>query len=228
MNSQISTYYNSAVVSLKLSMDYVFEELRKYEDYFLYQQDAIDYSFFNLEFEAFEFASLYKQSSEEFRNETRLNSIQFMTSNKGRMLVLGDLNNKRYSLRVLNRFKSITKNLLEAIHTELKRNNPQIAPLLELPTDADFKEITVAPSTLKEYVGTYKSKDDVTFTLVLEDTNLHVHLESGSSEALIPSAEDRFFIKDYFSVIHFNREKGSIISLTPIINGEKADFLKIE
>jgi hypothetical protein len=117
---------------------------------------------------------------------------------------------------------------LEAIHAELKRNNPQIAPLLELPTDADFKEITVAPSILKEYVGTYKSEDDVTFTLVLENTSLYAHFESGSSEALIPSTEDRFFIKDYFIVIQFNREKGSILSLTPIINGEKVDFLKIK
>jgi len=228
LNSSISTYYNGAVVSLKLSMDYVFVEFRKYLDYFLYQQETIDFSFFNPEFEGFEFPELYKQSSVEFKNETRLNSIEFITSNRGRMLVLEDLNNKRYSLRVLNRFKSATQSLLEAIQEELKRNNPQVKPLLELPTDADFKEITVAPSILKEYVGTYKSEDGSIFKLSVKNTNLYVHFESDGSDTLIPSAEDRFFMKDYFLVIQFNREKGSIIRLTTSVNGEKINYIKIK
>jgi hypothetical protein len=228
LNAQINTYYNAAVVNLKLSMDYVFEELRKYGDYFLYQQDEIDFNLIYDNFEQFEFPALYPQSNEALRNETRISSIQFITSIRGRMLVLSDLNNKRYSLRILNRFKSRTQNLLGAIYEELKSNNPQTAPLLELPTDADFKEITVDANILKEYVGTYKSEEGVTLKVTIENTSLYVHFESGGGEALLPSAEDRFFAKDNFVVIQFNRLKSSIESLSTIINGEKQIIKKIE
>ncbi len=228
LNAQINTYYNAAVVNLKLAMDYVFEELRKYGDYFLYQQDEIDFNLIYDDFDQFEFPALYTQSDEVLRHETRISSIQFITSNRGRMLVLSDLDNKRYSLRVLNRFKAMTQHLLEAIYEELKSNNPQIAPLPELPTDADFIETTVAPSLLKEYVGTYKSDDTIIYRLSVEDSTLFLHSENRGRRVLLPSAEDRFFIKDNYVVIQFTREKGIIISFTPIINGEKTNYLKIE
>jgi hypothetical protein len=228
LNAQISTYYNADVVSLKLSMDYVFEELRKYLDYFFYQQDEIDYNFFYEGFEQFEFPALYTQSDERLRNETRINSIQFITSNKGRMLVLFDLDNKRYSLRVLNRFKSATQNLLEEINEEVKSYNPQIEPLSELPTDADFKEIIVAPSILKEYVGTYRSEADNEFKILEEESYLFLHFKNRRGEAMIPTAKDRFFIDNFFAVIQVNRKEGNIISIVLNYKGKLIDYLKIE
>jgi hypothetical protein len=228
LNSQISTYYNASVVSLKLSMDYVFEELRKYSDFLMYQQDEIDFTFFNQDHEKFEFPALYKQSKEAFNNETKISSAQFITSIRGRMLILDDLNNKRYSLRVLTSFKSSTQNLLETIYAELKSKDPKIEPLPEFPSDADFKEIVVAPAILKQYVGTYTSKANFVFQVLLEDARLYIELNNGDRQAIIPSAEDRFFINDYFVVIQFNRKKDDIISFSINFSGERTDYIKVE
>ncbi|MGC1473689.1 MAG: hypothetical protein WA775_13935 [Psychroserpens sp.] len=129
LNSQISTFYNSRVVNLKLSMDYVFEELKRYIDFLMYQQDAIDISFYNQVHKKVEFPALYKQSSEALKNEATINGVQFITSVRGRTLILNDLDNKRYSLGVLTSFKSSTQNLLETIYAELKSNDPDLAPL---------------------------------------------------------------------------------------------------
>jgi hypothetical protein len=228
LNTQISTYYNYWVVYLKLSMDYVFQELRKYLDYMAYQQDAVDLNFLVFSDNTVEFPALYPGSLEDFENEARIKSIEFITSTRGRMLVLMDLSNKRYSLRVLKRFKTRTQDLLESIYKELKSNNPQIEPLPQLPTEADFKEIKLAPKVLKEYVGTYRSKDNREVTVFEGASHLIFTIDDGSDVAMIPSAIDAFFLKDNFFVVGFNRKKDQVISLNTNYNGQKSEFMKVE
>lgn len=227
LNSKINTYYNSSVVSLKLSMDYVFEELRKYEDYFNYGQDFIDWNL--IANQEIEFPALYNKSKVALSDETRRNSIQFITSNRGRTLVLRDLANKRYSLRVLKSFKARTLNLLEAIYNELKDNNPQTEPLAEVPLDNDFVEMAVAPAMLEKYVGVYQSEADTLLTVFVDDSRLYLKFEDDNGrQQLIPSAEDRFFMDIYFVVIQFNREKGVFIGLSVYANGKLTDFRKVD
>lgn len=228
LNTQISIYYNYWVVYLKLSMDYVFQDLRKYMDYMTYEQDAVDMNFLVLSNDSIEFPALYQGSLEDFENEARIKSVEFITSKRGRMLVLLDLDNKRYSLRILNRFKTRTQNLLESIYKELKSNNAQAEPLPELPTEADFTEFRIAPEVLKEYVGSYSSEDNRDLTVMQGASNLIINIDNGSVVPLIPSTEDAFFLEDTFFEIRFNRRNGIIISLTTNYNGRKTEFKKVE
>ena len=135
LNFQINEYYNSHVESLKLSMDFVFEMFKKYVDYLEYEQDAFEFSYDDTV--ELEFPALYNQSREEIKNVNRINSIKFITSIRGRMIVLKDLSGKRYSLRVLNDFKTETQNLLKSIYEELKIHNPKIEPLPTLSSSVD-------------------------------------------------------------------------------------------
>jgi len=225
LNSQISEYYNSSVVSIKLGMDFVFEELKKYSDFLRYKQDAFDYSFDHTV--EFEFPALYSQSREELINETRNNSLQFIKSNRGRMIVLSDLQNKRYSLRLLKSFKTNTQDLLESIVEQLKSNNSLVEPLPEFPSDADFVEIKVATAILEKYIGTYQSETSTVLTVLVEGTEIYIQGENRKDE-MIPSGENKFFIKDYFLPIKFNEKKNKIISFTVNATGKKTEFLKID
>jgi hypothetical protein len=225
LNLQISEYYNSWVVSLKLGMDFVFEELKKYTDFFKYKQDAIDYSFDHTV--EFEFPELYNQSREELINETRRNSLQFIKSNRGRMIILGDLENKRYSLALLKSFKTSTQNLLESIVEQLKRNNSLIEPVPEFPSDADFKEITVKPELLEKYIGTYQSETSTVLTVLVEMNQIYIQGKNRKDE-IIPSGENKFFVKDYFLSITFNKKENETISFTVNNGGKKIEFFKIE
>ncbi|WP_411895211.1 hypothetical protein [Winogradskyella sp. A2] len=225
LNSQISEYYNSSVVSLKLGMDFVFEELKKYTDFFKYNQDAIDYSFDHTV--EFEFPELYNQSREELINEKRYNSLQFIKSNRGRMIILSDLESKRYSLAILKSFKTITQNLLESIVEQLKNNNSLIEPLPEFPSDADFTEITVKPEILEKYIGTYQSETSTVLTVLVEGNQIYIQGKNRKDE-IIPSGENKFFVKDYFLSIMYNKKENEIISFTVNNGGKKIEFFKIE
>jgi len=227
LNSQINDYYNSSVVSLKLGMDFVFEELKKYSDFMKYKQDAIDYSFDHTV--EFEFPEIYNQSREELIKETRHNSLQFIKSNRGRMIILGDLDSKKYSLRLLKSFKTSTQDLLESIVEQLKSNNSLVEPLPEFPSDTDFKEITVAPEILEKYIGTYQYESSTILTVLVEGTQIYIQSGEGESEKneIIPSGENKFFLKDYYLPLLFNKENNKIISLTVMSNGKKTNFLKL-
>ncbi|MFZ1787411.1 MAG: DUF6090 family protein [Saprospiraceae bacterium] len=225
LNSEISNYYNSKVVKLNLGLDYVFEDLKKYQDYFVYQQNKIDFNFlYSLDFE---FPSLYKQTKEELRNETRINCIKFITSNEGRMIILGDLGNKRYSLGILEDFKSSTQHLLLAIYEELKANNSKIEPLLELPSDADFIAIVLDKETLNKYVGNYISESNIAVKVTTEGSKIYIEPTNGGNRSeLIPTREDRFYTKPSFAITQFNTEKGKVLSLTRMLAGAKKDYVK--
>lgn len=224
LNSQINYYYNSSVVSLKLSMVWVFEALKKYIDYYKYQQDAIDYGFDASD--KIKFPALYNQSIEELKNEKRIKSIEFIKSIKGRMLILDDLSKKTYSLSVLKGFKTSTLNLLESIYGELKIYDPQIKPLPTLPSEVDFKEITLSQDVLKNYIGKYQIEGNYVLTVLIE--NMHIYFQVGDRTKIeiFPYEEDKFFLKTIFAQIQFNKEKGKIVSLTVDRNG-KTDAIKL-
>ena len=132
LNSKILEYYNTDIVHLKAAMNFIFNDLIKYNDFQIYELDKIDMSAAFLS--SREFPSLYKKSEEEAAKELKSNLVEFIYSIKGRKLILYDLDGKRYSLEFLNRYKAKTINLFNAIYNELKITNPQIKPLPTLPS----------------------------------------------------------------------------------------------
>ena len=116
-------------------MSFVFEMYKKYVEYLEYEQDAFAFSYDDIV--EFEFPAFYHQPKEEIREVNRQNSIKFITSIRGRMIILKDLSGKRYSLNVLNNFKSKTQSLLISIYEELKIYHPQIEPIPMFPPEPD-------------------------------------------------------------------------------------------
>jgi hypothetical protein len=134
LNSDILKYYNNDVERLKAAMRFVFNNLEKNINYYSYQQNKIDFSsFFS---SSREFPSMYKKSEKETTKELKSNLVKFIQSNKGRGIVLYDLEGKRYSLTALNSIQGKTTNLLKSIYDELKIYDPQITPLPTLPSSA--------------------------------------------------------------------------------------------
>ena len=225
LNSEINSYYNSAVVSLNLSLKYLFEELRKYQDYFSYRQDAIDSEF--LFSENFEFPSLYKETREEFNTRNKQNAIEFIRSVKGRTLILLDLANKRYALRVLKGFKVITKSLLESIYEELKSKNQETEPLPEFPNDNDYIETPITIEQQKKYVGSYESKEKTTLSISVENNKIYIKSDKDILEfELIYSGDDKFFFRSFYFIVQFNFKNDKIISFTLTSNGKKTEYIK--
>jgi hypothetical protein len=136
LNSQINTYYNSELLSFKRSMAYIFEAFKKYWNYLSYEQNDIDVG--AIYFKDHEFPSLYNQPKEALDSINRINCVKFITSVKGRTILLMDLSGKRYSLDVLNHFQKQSVSLLKSIYAELKLQNPQIEPLPILPLEIEI------------------------------------------------------------------------------------------
>ncbi|MDP5093472.1 MAG: hypothetical protein NWQ17_09175 [Polaribacter sp.] len=227
LNTQISDYYNAEVVSLKLAMAYVFEELKKYLDFFQFQQNDIDLSDRFSNTTEFEFPALYNQSKEEFNKENTRHKVDFIMSTQGRNLVLNDLSNKKYSLRRLVRFKKQTQQLLEAIYEELKSKNPDLEPLPEFPTEEEYKEIKLSKEIMLNYVGTYKSEENDVVEIRYDQNNQQLTFQYNSNGALelLPLEENRFFIKNYYTDVYFKKEADKIIGFSSTRNGE-IDFKK--
>jgi len=225
LNTQIGDYYNAEVVNLNLAMAYVFEELKKYLDFFQFQQNAIDFSDRFSNTTEFEFPALYKQSKEEFDKENTRHKVDFIMSTQGRNLVLNDLANKRR----LVRFKKQTQQLLEAIYVELKRKNPDLEPLPEFPTEEEYKEIKLSKEILLNYIGTYKSEENDIVKIGYDNDKQQLTFQDNSNEAavLIPLDDDRFFIRKSFIELHFIKESGKIIGFSRTKNGN-VDFKKID
>ena len=129
LNLQINTYYNNDLAFFKRAMNFIFENFDEYSHYLNYEQEVIDFTSID-----YEFPSLYSQTKEELDSVNRINRIKFITSIKGRNLILGDLDGKRYSLGVLNRMQEQSVKFLKSIYNELKIQNPKIEPLPLLPT----------------------------------------------------------------------------------------------
>ena len=176
----------------------------------------------------FEFPALYKQSPEEVSITNRKNSIKFITSIKGRMLILDDLDNKRYALTVLTSFKARTQSLLESIYKELKSKNPEIETLPEFPKDEDFKESPVTTELLKKFVGAYQSNNKVTINILIKNNKIYIGSDKNRDQLeMIYTGEDAFFIKHYYNVVRFNKKNDKIVSFNIITNGEENEFIKI-
>ena len=223
LNSKILKYYNTDVVRLKSSMTYIFNDLVKYSDFQIYELDKIDISAAN--FSNREFPSLYKQSKEESAKELKANLIEFIYSIKGRKLIIYDLEGKRYSLGVLNRIQVKTVNLFNAIYDELKIDNPEIKPLPTLPSEIEYKEIEVSKEILKTYTGKYGSKEKDTVNVILENEQLYIDNNSRKNK-VFPYEKDKFFVKDFFGQIQFNKVKGEITGFTLNAYG-KYDYQKL-
>ncbi len=144
LNSKINTYYNSDLAFFKKAINFTFEKYHEYTHYLTYVEETIDYSH-----KDYEFPSLYNQSKQSLDSVNRINRIKYITSLKGRNLILKNLDRKRYALRTLNLIQKQSVTLLKSIYQDLKTQNPQIERLPLLPTEIDFKEIEVSKEKLK-------------------------------------------------------------------------------
>jgi len=222
LNLQINTYYNNDLAFFKRAMNFIFENFDEYSHYLNYEQEVIDFTSID-----YEFPSLYSQTKEELDSVNRINRIKFITSIKGRNLILGDLDGKRYSLGVLNRMQEQSVKFLKSIYNELKIQNPKIEPLPLLPTEIDFKEIEVSKELLKTYIGKYLSKSKDSMNIILEGTSLFVEVNNFPNTKIFPYEEGKFFVKDFFAQIEFKSENGKITSLS-VSRYRKIDFKKLD
>lgn len=209
LNSKINTYYNSDLAFFKKAINFTFEKYDEYSYYLTYVEESIDYSH-----KDYEFPSLYNQTRQALDSINRLNRIKYITSIKGRNLILDDLGSKRYALKVLNLIQEQSVTFLKSIYKDLNIQNPQIEPLPLLPSEIDFKEIEVSKEKLKTYTGKYLTKLKDTLNVSLVDKHLYVGSDDSDTVQIFPYAEDKFFIKDFFGQLEFNKENGIIISIT--------------
>jgi serine-type D-Ala-D-Ala carboxypeptidase/endopeptidase len=86
--------------------------------------------------------------------------------------------------------------------------------------------ITLDPSQLREYVGSYISSAG-TFTITLRNNSLYVQLTGQPAVPLYASAKDRFFLKVVDAQIRFDRSAaGAVNSLTLHQGGEELTAIK--
>ena len=222
LNSKINTYYNSDLAFFKKAINFTFEKYDEYSYYLTYVEESIDYSH-----KDYEFPSLFNQTKQALDSINRMNRIKYITSLKGRNLILDDLGRKRYALKVLNLIQEQSVTLLKSIYKDYKIQNPQIEPLPLLPSEIDFKEIEVSKEKLITYTGKYLTKLKDTLNVSLEDKHLYVGSVDYDTVQIFPYAEDKFFTKDFFGQLEFNKENGIIISFT-IDNNGKIDFKKLD
>ncbi len=220
LNTMINNYYNQRVVAQKLSLAYLFEELKKYTDYFKYQQDYFD------RYPVEKYPSLVNETKEEHDSLNRLGLIKFATSPKGRKLIINDLGSKQYALTGLEYFQGASVALLNAVYNELKQQDPTIDPLPELPQEFNFKAIELPEDVLKQYVGRYESTKENYVLIEFEKGKLilsYYNEDGGNmpSNEIVPYETDRFYIEKYFQKVYFNRDNGNIKSLAFNQNGER-------
>ena len=218
LNSQINNYYNSDLMYFKRGIAWLLEMHKKHLHYIDYEQELIDYTSKN-----YEFPALYSQSKQALDSVNRINIINYITSLKGRNLVLSDLGNKRYALGVLNGMQERSVKLFKSIYKELKIQNPKMEPLPLIPSEIEFKKIELSKELLTTYTGKYLTETKDTLNVILDDKQLYVEAKNSEKGEIFPYAEDKFFVEDYFVQIEFNREKGRITSFTTF-QGEKKIF----
>jgi hypothetical protein len=213
LNTNITNYYNKRVVSLKLILAFLFESLKKYSDYFTYQQDSLDLYPYD------EYQSLINITREEHDSLNRLGLIKFATSVRGRNLIIEDISLKRYALAGLESFESYTVALLISVYNELKEQNPTIDPLPQLPEEYNLKAIDLPEDVLKQYVGRYEltQKDYALIEFEKGELLLSYYNEDIGSKLLklelYPYKKDKFYTESYYDHIFFKRENGVIKSL---------------
>ncbi|MDH7914452.1 DUF6090 family protein [Winogradskyella sp. SYSU M77433] len=226
LNTMVTNYYNKQVVNLKLSLSFLIEELKKYADYFQYQQDYFDW------YPVDEYPSLINETQEEYYGLNRLGLIKFATSARGRNLIINDLESKQYALNHLEEFQAATVGLLNAVYNELKQQDPTTDPLPELPEEYNFKAIELPQDVLKQYVGRYELTQETFVMIKFENKKLLLSYydKDGANipnNEILPYETDKFYIKKYFQRVYFNRDEGNIKSLAFDQNGVR-EFKKID
>ena len=176
LNTMITNYYNKQVVGLKITLAFLLKELKKYTDYFAYQQDYFDWNSIN------KYPSLINKTKEEHYSLNKQGLIKFATSVRGRNLIVYDLENKQYALTVLENFQAATVSLLNSVYDELKNQNTNIDPLPELPQEYLFKVIELPEDELKQYVGRYELAQDTYILIELENKKLLLSYQSTNGD----------------------------------------------
>lgn len=226
LNTMINNYYNQRVVAQKLSLAYLFEELKKYQDYFKYQQDYFDW------YPVDEYPSLINETQEEHDSLNRLGLIKFATSARGRKLIISDFRGKQYALTGLEYFQGATVTLLNAVYNELKQQDPTIDSLPELPQEFNFEDMELPENVLKQYIGRYESNKENYVLIEFEKGKLLLsyYNEDGGNllnNQISPYETDKFYIEKYFQKVYFNRDKEEIKSLAFNEKGERV-YIKMD
>jgi CubicO group peptidase (beta-lactamase class C family) len=77
----------------------------------------------------------------------------------------------------------------------------------------DFKEITVAESTLQEFAGVFENKDGVKRAIFLDDGKLFSQRFGATQFQIIPFASDKFFFENSLTQIEFKRDaQGKVVA----------------
>lgn len=219
LNAKINTYYNSHLTYFKTIISFLLKTSNEYSHYLNYEQEIIDFQTGETEFPA-----LFSQPQTVRDSINRINYIKFITSVKGRNLILNDLSQKRVASQTLNRILRQSVKFLKAIYAELELQDPQLEPLILLPTERDFKEIKVTKDILKTYTGKYVVKSNDTIEIILEDERIYFELNSSEKFEIFAYEEEKFFAKDLFAQILFNKEKGKVTSF--YFSSKKKSYFK--
>ena len=224
VTSSINRYYNFEFEDMKSDLEEYSVHYKKHLEFLNSKQDAIDFSFNPKE--EFDFPALYKKSRIELNNQNRINSIKFITSIKGRMLIIKDLNEKKNLLFLMKYYSESAQRLIEKIYDELKNNNPQIEPLFLFPSQVNFNKITLSKDALMKYVGKYKSEDNGDIIISTEEMRIYVEFVNGSTLEVFPFEKDKFFHDSFFFHIQFNKVNGEVNGLTQNVAGKRFEYIK--
>ena len=95
------------------------------------------------------------------------------------------------------------------------KNAAETLKKLGVATTELIREVKVAPSILKTYIGRYQLNENYSFTVTVENGILHIQGTGESLTTVIPMSENRFYSKLVTAQFTFNKnEKGIIESLT--------------
>lgn len=83
------------------------------------------------------------------------------------------------------------------------------------------KEVSIAPSVLNEYSGTYTEPDGAQDTIAVEDGHLVLTAGARKRPPLFAESEARFFSRTMDLQVEFHREAGKVSSLTITLGGNQ-------
>ena len=96
-----------------------------------------------------------------------------------------------------------------------------------MPAATATKEITVSPSVLESYVGTYELRPSVNIVVTLEDGQLMMQVTGQLKVPLFAESETEFFLKVVDAQVEFfKNEKGEVTHLMLHPNGRDIKGIK--
>lgn len=122
-------------------------------------------------------------------------------------------------------FSAFGTNILEKID-----GNWRIVHLTRLNRSSyydDFKEIQLPVEVLNKLAGKYEIQPGFILTVFTEGDRLMGQATGQPAFEFFAMAEDRFFIKDFYTQIEFNSENGKVVGLT-LTQGQVTEAKKIE